>query len=142
MSENKLISNLYSALPANKPASFYNDLIKEFNGLKRSGSGLQVRDGEYFASGKITEGLKKFFGWVKRGYENNKELFEPIRNALVNATTASITSGVNKATKKLTDTVNSKTQNEHLRNIAEAVSDVGKTIGNKVNDQIEASVLA
>ena len=142
MSENKLVSNLYSALPSNRPASFYNDMIKEFNTLKRSGSGIQVRDNEYYASGKITDNLKKFFGWVKRGYENNKELFAPIRDSLLNAVTGTITSGVNKATDKLTDTVRNKTQNEHLRNIADAVSSVGKTAAKEVNKQIEASVLA
>ena len=142
MANNKLVSQLYSALPVNRPASFYNDMIKEFNGLKRSGSGLQVRDGEYYASGKITDNLKRFFGWVKRGYENNKELFAPIRDSLLNAVTGTITSGVNKATDKLTDTVRNKTQNEHLRNIADAVSSVGKTAAKEVNKQIEASVLA
>lgn len=142
MANNKLVSQLYSALPNNRPANFYNDMIKEFNGLKRSGSGLQVRDKEYYASGKITEGLKKFFNWVKKGYNDNKELFAPIRDALLSATTSSITSGVNKAANKLTDTVRNKTQNEHLNNIAEAVSTVGKNIGKEVNKQIEASVLA
>lgn len=142
MATNKLVSNLYSALPTGRQASFYNDMIKEFNGLKRVGSGLQVHEGEYYASGKITDSLKKFFGWVKRGYENNKELFAPIRDSLLNAATASITSGVNKATDKLTETVAKKTNNEHLNNIAKAVSDVGKTVGDKVNEHIEASVLA
>ena len=142
MANNKLVSNLYSALPSNRPASFYNDMIKEFNGLKRSGSGLQVRDGEYYASGKITDNLKRFFGWVKKGYNDHKELFSPIRDALLSAVTGSITSGVNKATDKLTDTVRNKTQNEHLRNIADAVSSVGKNVGKEVNKQIEASVLA
>ena len=142
MANNKLVSNLYSALPSNRPASFYNDMIKEFNGLKRSGSGLQVRDGEYYASGKITDNLKRFFGWVKKGYNDHKEIFSPIRDALLNAVTGTITSGVNKATDKLTDTVRNKTQNEHLRNIADAVSTVGKSVGKEVNKQIEASVLA
>ena len=142
MANNKLVSQLYSALPVNRPASFYNDMIKEFNGLKRSGSGLQVRDGEYYASGKITDNLKRFFGWVKKGYNDHKELFSPIRDALLSAVTGTITSGVNKATDKLTDTVRNKTQNEHLRNIADAVSSVGKNVGKEVNKQIEASVLA
>ena len=142
MANNKLVSQLYSALPVNRPASFYNDMIKEFNGLKRSGSGLQVRDGEYYASGKITDNLKRFFGWVKKGYNDHKEIFSPIRDALLNAVTGTITSGVNKATDKLTDTVRNKTQNEHLRNIADAVSSVGKTAAKEVNKQIEASVLA
>ena len=142
MANNKLVSNLYSALPSNRPASFYNDMIKEFNTLKRTGSGLQVRDGEYYASGKITDNLKRFFGWVKKGYNDHKEIFSPIRDALLNAVTGTITSGVNKATDKLTDTVRNKTQNEHLRNIADAVSTVGKSVGKEVNKQIEASVLA
>ena len=142
MANNKLVSNLYSALPSNRPASFYNDMIKEFNSLKRSGSGLQVRDNEYYASGKITDNLKRFFGWVKKGYNDHKELFAPIRDSLLNAVTGTITSGVNKATDKLTDTVRNKTQNEHLRNIADAVSTVGKSAAKEVNKQIEASVLA
>ena len=142
MTDNKLIASLYSNLPSGRSASFYNDMIKEFNSLKRTGSGIQVRDGEYFGTGRVTEGLKKFFNFVKKGYNDHKEIFSPIRDALLNAITGTITSGVNKATDKLTDTVRNKTQNEHLRNIADAVSTVGKSVGKEVNKQIEASVLA
>ena len=44
--------------------------------------------------------------------------------------------------KKKKKNVRNKTSNEHLNNIAEAVAKTGKTIGDKVNEQIEASVLA
>ena len=103
---------------------------------------MQVRNGEYYGSGRITDGLKKFFHFVKRGYENNKELFAPIRDALLSATTSTITDAVNKGATALTNKVAEKTNNQHVNRIAEAVSDVSKSIGDQVNKKIEASVLA
>ena len=126
-------------LPEGKSASYYNDIIKTFNALKRSASGISFNssDNTYYASGKITEGLKNFWNKVKSWYNDNKEVFAPIKDALLNATTNTINNSVNKATNKLTDYVNRKTNNEDVKNITKAITDVTKNVAQQGIDQIK-----
>lgn len=117
-------------LPEGKPAVYYNNMIKTFNALKRSASGISFNssDNTYYASGKITEGLKNFWNKIKSWYNDNKEVFSPIRDALLSAATNTVNKTVNNASNKLTDYVNSKTNNEDIKNITKAVTDVGKNV--------------
>ena len=126
-------------LPEGKSAVFYNDIIKTFNALKRSASGISFNssDNTYYASGKVTEGLKNFWNKVKSWYNDNKEVFAPIKDALLNATTNTINNSVNKATNKLTDYVNKKTNNDDIKNITKSVVDVTKNISQQGIDQIK-----
>ena len=126
-------------LPEGKSASYYNDIIKTFNALKRSASGISFNssDNTYYASGKVTDGLKNFWNKIKSWYNDNKEVFSPIKDALLNATTNTINNSVNKATNKLTDYVNRKTNNEDVKNIAKSVVDVTKNITQQGIDQIK-----
>lgn len=126
-------------LPENKPTSFYNDMIKTFNALKRSASGISFNssDNTYYASGKITEGLKNFWNKVKSWYNDNKEVFSPIKDALLNAATNTVNKTVNNASNKLTNYVSSKTNNEDIKNIAKSVVDVTKNIAKQGVDQIK-----
>ena len=128
-------------LPEGKPASFYNDIIKTFNALKRSASGISFNssDNTYYASGKITEGLKNFWNKIKSWYSDNKEVFAPIKDALLNATTNTINNSVNKATNKLTDYVNRKTNNEDVKNITKSVVDVTKNISQQGIDMLKGN---
>ena len=120
-------------LPENKPASYYNDMIKTFNALKRSASGISFNssDNTYYASGKVTDGLKNFWNKIKSWYNDNKEVFAPIKDALLSAATNTVNKTVSNASNKLTDFVNSKTNNEDIKNITKAVTDVGKNITNQ-----------
>ena len=128
-------------LPEGKSAVFYNDMIKTFNALKRSASGISFNssDNTYYASGKVTEGLKNFWNKVKSWYNDNKEVFSPIKDALLNATTNTINNSVNKATNKLTDYVNKKTNNEDIKNITKSVVDVTKNISQQGIDMIKGN---
>ena len=128
-------------LPEGKSASYYNDIIKTFNALKRSASGISFNssDNTYYASGKITEGLKNFWNKVKSWYADNKEVFAPIKDALLSATTNTINNSVNKATNKLTDYVNKKTNNEDIKNITKSVVDVGKNIAQQGIEMIKGN---
>lgn len=128
-------------LPENKSASYYNDIIKTFNALKRSASGISFNssDNTYYASGKVTEGLKNFWNKVKSWYNDNKEVFAPIKDALLNATTNTINNSVNKATNKLTDYVNKKTNNDDIKNITKSVVDVTKNISQQGIDMIKGN---
>ena len=144
MANNKLVAAMYNSLPANKPADYYNSLIKEFNAFKRVGSGINVQDGQYYASGKVMDGLKKFWNFIKTKYNENKDVFQPITNALLNTATSTVTDVVNKGTTALTNKVAEKTSNPHINEIAKAVAKTGKDIGERVNQKIteSASVLA
>ena len=126
-------------LPEGKPASFYNDMIKTFNVLKRSASGISFNssDNTYYASGKVTDGLKNFWNKIKSWYSDNKEVFAPIKDALLNTATNTINKTVNNASNKLTDYVSSKTNNEDIKNIAKSVVDVTKNIAKQGVDQIK-----
>lgn len=128
-------------LPEGKSAVFYNDIIKTFNALKRSASGISFNssDNTYYASGKVTDGLKNFWNKVKSWYNDNKEVFSPIKDALLNATTNTINNSVNKATNKLTDYVNKKTNNEDIKNITKSVVDVTKNISQQGIDMIKGN---
>ena len=144
MANNKLVAAMYNSLPANKPAAYYNDIIKEFNAFKRVGSGINVQDGQYYASGKVMDGLKKFWNFIKTKYNENKDVFQPITNALLNTATSTVTDVVNKGTSALTNKVAEKTNNPHLNETAQAVAKTGKDIGKRVNEKIteSASVLS
>ena len=144
MANNKLVAAMYNSLPSNKPAAYYNDIIKEFNAFKRVGSGINVQDGQYYASGKVMDGLKKFWNFIKTKYNENRDVFQPITNALLNTATSTVTDVVNKGTSALTNKVAEKTNNPHLNEIAKAVAKTGKDIGERVNQKIteSASVLS
>ena len=128
-------------LPEGKSAVFYNDIIKTFNALKRSASGISFNssDNTYYASGKVTEGLKNFWNKVKSWYNDNKEVFSPIKDALLNAATNTVNKTVNNASNKLTDYVTSKTNNEDIKNITKAVTDVTKNVAQQGIDMIKGN---
>ncbi|MDD6942343.1 MAG: hypothetical protein SOV80_03545 [Bacilli bacterium] len=128
-------------LPEGKPAVYYNNMIKTFNALKRSASGISFNssDNTYYASGKVTDGLKNFWNKVKSWYNDNKEVFAPIKDALLNTATNTINKTVNNASNKLTDYVTSKTNNEDIKNITKAVTDVTKNISQQGIDMIKGN---
>ena len=128
-------------LPENKPASFYNDIIKTFNAFKRSASGISFNssDNTYYASGKVTDGLKNFWNKVKSWYSDNKEVFAPIKNALLSAATNTVNKTVSNASNKLTDYVNSKTNNEDIKNITKSVVDVTKNVAQQGIDMLKGN---
>lgn len=125
-------------LPEGKSASYYNDMIKEFNAFKRSASGISFNESskEYYGTGKVIDGLRNFFGWIKQKYNDNKEVFKPIRDALVNAANNSLQSAVDTAAKKATDYVKSKTDNEDVHRIVNAAVDVGQAVTSDLKDKI------
>lgn len=125
-------------LPAGKTASYYNDMIKEFNAFKRAATGISFNEGEgvYYASGKVTDGIKKFFGWVRDKYNQNKEVFKPIRDALVNAANNSLQAAVDSASKKANEYVKSKTDNKDIHRIVNAATDVGQAVTSELKDKI------
>ena len=141
MQKYNTVRSFMNNLPEGKPAVYYNDMIKTFNALKRSASGISFNssDNTYYASGKVTEGLKNFWNKVKSWYNDNKEVFSPIKDALLNATTNTINNSVNKATNKLTDYVNRKTNNEDVKNIAKSVVDVTKNITQQGVDMLKGN---
>ena len=128
-------------LPENKQAVFYNDMIKTFNALKRSASGISFNssDNTYYASGKVTDCLKNFWNKVKSWYNDNKEVFAPIKDALLSAATNTVNKTVNNASNKLTDYVNSKTNNEDIKNITKAVTDVTKNVAQQGIDMLKGN---
>ena len=127
------------SLPEGKSASYYNDIIKEFNAFKRSASGISFNEGEgtYYASGKVTDGIKKFFGWIRDKYNQNKEVFKPIRDALVNAANNTLQNAVDSGTKKVTDYVKSKTDNKDIHRIVDAATDVTQAVTDETKKRID-----
>lgn len=125
-------------LPEGKNGGYYDDLIRQFNALKRYAKGISFnsQDNTYYASGRVTEGLKKFWNFIKQKYNENKAVFEPIRNALVNAATNSLQKGVDSAVKKGTDYVKSKTNNTDIHNIVDSVAQVAQTATDAAKKQI------
>ena len=125
-------------LPENKQAGYYNDIIREFNALKRYGKGISFNasDNTYYASGKVTEGLKKFWNFIKQKYNENKEIFAPIRDALINTANNSIQKAVTTGTTKASDYLKSKTTNEDLHKVIDTVGDAAQKITDGVKKQI------
>lgn len=123
-------------LPEGKQASYYNDMIKQFNAFKRSASGISFNDNTYYASGRVMDGLSKFWGWIKEKYNDNKHIFAPIKDALINATNNTIQKGVDNAAKKVTDYVKSKTDNTDIHNIIDATTGVAQRIVDKTKNEI------
>ena len=138
MQKYETVRAIMNNLPENKQAGFYNDIIREFNALKRIGKGISFNasDNCYYASGKFSEGIKKFWNFIKTKYNENKSVFEPIRNALVNAATNSLQKGVTAATNKATDYVKSKTGNTDIHNIVDSVAQVAQTATDAAKKQI------
>ena len=128
-------------LPSNHPAQYYNDMITTFNALKRVGKGISFDEGSgiYYGGSRVIDGLRNFWNKVKSWYSDNKEVFSPIKDALLNAASNTINNSVNKATNKLTDYVNNKTNNEDIKNIAKSVVDVTKNITNQGIDMLKAN---
>ena len=120
-------------LPSNKPAQYYNDMITTFNAFKRIGKGISFDEasGVYYGGSKVVDGLRNFWSKIRNWYNDNKEVFSPIKDALLNTATNTINKTVNNASNKLTDYINSKTNNEDIKNITKAVVDVGKNITNQ-----------
>ena len=125
-------------LPENKPSQYYNDMITTFNALKRIGKGISFDEGSgiYYGGSKVVDGLRNFWSKIRNWYNDNKEVFNPIKNALLSAATNTINNSVNNATNKLTDYVNNKTNNEDIKNITKAVTDVTKNISQQGIDML------
>ena len=117
-------------LPENRPSQYYNDMITTFNAFKRIGKGISFDEGSgiYYGGSRVIDGLRNFWNKVKSWYGDNKEVFAPIKDALLKTATNTINNSVNNATNKLTDYVNNKTNNEDSQNIAKSVVDVTKNI--------------
>lgn len=128
-------------LPENKPSQYYNDMITTFNALKRVGKGISFDEGSgiYYGGSRVVDGLRNFWNKVKSWYSDNREVFAPIKDALFNAATNTINNSVNNASNKLTDYVNKKTNNEDIKNITKAVTDVGKNIAQQGIDVLKGN---
>lgn len=124
------VRSIMQNLPENKPSQFYNDMITTFNALKRVGKGISFDEGTgiYYGGSKVVDGLRNFWSKIRNWYNDNKQVFSPIKDALLNAASNTINNSVNNATNKLTDYVNNKTNNEDIKNIAKSVVDVTKNI--------------
>ena len=79
---------------------------------------------------------KKFWNFIKTKYNENKAVFAPIRDALVNAATNTLQKGVDSAVKKGTDYVKSKTGNTDIHNIVDSVAQVAQTATQEAKKQI------
>ena len=125
-------------LPENRPSQYYNDMITTFNSLKRIGKGISFDEGSgvYYAGSKVVNGLRNFWNKIKSWYNDNREVFSPIKDALLNTATNTINKTVNNATNKLTDYVNKKTNNDDIKNITKAVTDVTKNISQQGIDML------
>ena len=138
MQKYNTVKAVMNNLPEGKTGGYYDDLIRQFNAFKRNAKGISfnAQDNCYYASGKVTEGLKKFWNFIKTKYNENKAVFEPIRNALVNAATNTLQKGVDSAVKKGTDYVKSKTGNTDIHNIVDSVAQVAQTATQEAKKQI------
>ena len=125
-------------LPENRPSQYYNDMITTFNAFKRIGKGISFDEGSgiYYGGSKVIDGLRNFWNKIKSWYGDNKQVFSPIKDALLSAATNTINNSVNNATNKLTNFVNSKTNNEDIKNITKAVTDVTKNISQQGIDML------
>lgn len=125
-------------LPENKPSQYYNDMITTFNAFKRIGKGISFDEGTgiYYGGSRVIDGLRNFWNKIKSWYGDNKEVFAPIKDALLKTATNTINNSVNNATNKLTDYVNSKTNNEDIKNITKSVVDVTKNISQQGIDML------
>ena len=128
-------------LPSNHPAQYYNDMITTFNALKRVGKGISFDEGTgiYYGGSRVVDGLRNFWNKIKSWYGENKQVFAPIKDALLNAASNTINNTVNNASNKLTDFVNSKTNNEDIKNITKAVTDVGKNVAQQGIDMLKGN---
>ena len=128
-------------LPENKPSQYYNDMITTFNAFKRIGKGISFDEGSgvYYAGSKFVDGLKNFLSKIRNWYGENKQVFAPIKDALLNTATNTINKTVNNATNKLTDYVNKKTNNEDIKNITKSVVDVTKNISQQGIDMLKGN---
>lgn len=125
-------------LPENKPSQYYNDMITTFNAFKRIGKGISFDEGSgiYYGGSRVIDGLKNFWSKIRNWYNDNKEVFSPIKDALLKTATNTINNSVNNATNKLTDFVNKKTNNEDIKNITKSVVDVTKNISQQGIDML------
>ena len=125
-------------LPEGKTGGYYDDLIRQFNAFKRNAKGISFNasDNTYYASGKVTEGLKKFWNFIKQKYNENKEIFAPIRDALINTANNSIQKAVTTGTTKASDYLKSKTTNTDLHKVIDTVGDAAQKITDGVKKQI------
>ena len=128
-------------LPENRPSQYYNDMITTFNSLKRVGKGISFDEanGIYYGGSKVVDGLRNFWSKIRNWYNDNKQVFNPIKDALLNAATNTVNKTVNNASNKLTDYVNIKTNNEDIKNITKAVTDVGKNIAQQGIDVLKGN---
>lgn len=128
-------------LPENRPSQYYNDMITTFNAFKRIGKGISFDEGSgiYYGGSRVIDGLKNFWNKVKSWYSDNREVFAPIKDALLKTATNTINNSVNNATNKLTDYVNNKTNNQDIKNITKAVTDVGKNIAQQGIDMLNGN---
>lgn len=138
MQKYNTVKAVMNNLPEGKTGGYYDDLIRQFNAFKRNAKGISFNasDNTYYASGKVTEGLKKFWNFIKTKYNENKEIFAPIRDALINTANNSIQKAVTTGTTKASDYLKSKTTNEDLHKVIDTIGDATQKITDGVKKQI------
>lgn len=112
----------------------YDNLIEGFKKIQSQGKRYIKRDGSGIKanSGKIGKFFKGAWNWLKNVYNNNKDIIDPLKNALVSTAKTAVSSTIDKGTEKL----NSKIKNETIKDLVNKTGETVKQMGDRAIDTV------
>lgn len=115
----------------------YDNLIEGFKKIQSQGKRYIKRDGSGITanSGKIGKFFKSAWNWLKNVYNNNKDIIDPLKDALVNTAKTAVSNTIDKGTEKL----NSKIKNETIKDLVHKTGETVKQIGDRAIDTVTTS---
>ena len=115
----------------------YENLIDGFKKIRNQGRFLKRNEGGsvIVGSGKVKDFLKKSWNWIKNVYNNNKDIIDPLKNALIGTAKSAITSKVNQGVDTVASKIGSKVNSDAVKSIIDQTGKAVKDISERAVEQ-------
>ena len=115
----------------------YENLIDGFKKIRNQGRFLKRNEGGsvIVGSGKVKDFLKKSWNWIKNVYNNNKDIIDPLKNALISTAKSAITSKVNQGVDTVASKIGSKVNSDAVKSIIDQTGKAVKDISERAVEQ-------
>ena len=115
----------------------YENLIDGFKKIRNQGRFLKRNEGGsvIVGSGKVKDFLKKSWNWIKNVYNNNKDIIDPLKNALISTAKSAITNKVNQGVDTVASKIGSKVNSDAVKSIIDQTGKAVKDISERAVEQ-------
>ena len=102
--------------------------------IQKSGSGITAK------SNKVGKFFNKAWSWLKGVYNNNRDIIDPLKDALINSAKNAVTSTINDTINKGTAAINSKIKNDTVKELINKTGETVKQLGDRTVENVAQTV--